>query len=46
MGLFRTFGRNFNPQFVWYRRWFEGFVYLLMGDGDGALWKEGTNILK
>jgi len=32
------FGRNFNPQFCRYRRWFEAFVYLLIGDGGGSLW--------
>jgi len=30
------FGRNFNLQFVWYRSWFEAFVYLLIGDGGGV----------
>jgi len=29
------FGRNFNPQFVWDRSWFEAFVYLLIGGGGG-----------
>jgi len=32
MGLFRTFGRNFTPQFVWYRSWFEAFLCLLIGE--------------
>jgi len=27
------FGRNFNPQYLRYRSWFEAFLYLLIGDG-------------
>jgi len=30
------FGRKFNPQFFWYRRWFEAFVHLLIGDGGAV----------
>jgi len=29
-------GRNFNPQFFRYRRWFEACLYSFIGDGGGA----------
>jgi len=30
------FGGNFNSQFFRYGSWFEAFLYLNIGDGDGV----------